>query len=339
MVVSLALTLLPVSSVFAAEGVALTGYVDGVFQAMQGANPDPAKTGTSWNTSFGDASQAVIWANGQPSENVAFTAELYYRQTSNLAVLRQAVIDWRLMGDKCTAYFGKFYFPFGIEYRSVYSTTNALVSRPTVQGWSDNGFGLMGKMDMQGGMGLRWNVAATNGLSGPALAYQSTDANNNNKSIGGRLEILPMEDKLNVGGSFAWGKYDASAKNNYTLAGAHADYMGMENLDVRGEFMWQKLAKAAAGGKDLTGMGVYGQASYRMKIEGYNYFEPVVRFSWMDPNRDAAAKTDAVNQLAIGAGFSPVEHFVLKGEFDLNNEDSSVKTDNNAVMLQAVYGW
>ena len=144
------------------------------------------------------------------------------------------------MGDQFAVYFGKFWFPFGIESQAVHSTTNALVTRPNLQAWTDNGFGAMGKVE-NGGVGIRWNVAATNGFSGAALFPQATDANNNNKSIGGRLEVMPMGDQLNVGGSFAFGKYDASSKNSYILGGGHVDYTWMKHSNVRGEFMWQKV--------------------------------------------------------------------------------------------------
>ena len=76
MVVSLALLLLPATSVLAADqGVTLTGYVDGVFQAVQGANPVSAEDRDFLEHLLRRREPGGARAKGQPSENVAFDAE------------------------------------------------------------------------------------------------------------------------------------------------------------------------------------------------------------------------------------------------------------------------
>lgn len=344
MILCLAALVMPVAANAMDNGLSITGYVDGEFMATQmldASTADP--TDTTWKTSFGDASEALFWVTGQPAEDVSFVTEVDYFQSSSTLTLNQANINWAVMGDQFGVRFGKFYFPFGIEARSRYSTTNRLISQPGagplgpgLVGWADNGIGLHGMMKMNDEMSWAWDLAVTNGLAGTGLASQPIDANNNNKSVGGRVEVMPMGDKLNVGGSAAFGAWDAAGENNYILAGGHliADYIPM--LDVRGEFYWQQLSDVTPG-TDVTSMAFYGQAAYRYPIEGWNYIEPVVRFGWMDPNGDV--DDDAFNQIAIGLGFSPVEHFVLKGEFDINGEPDAIKTDNNMFMFQGVYGW
>lgn len=345
-ILCLAVLAVPAAARAMDEALMITGYVDGEFLAQQELDAStPDLTDTTWRTSFGDASHAVFWATGHPAETVDFATEVYYYQRSNELQLNQANIDWKIAGDKFAMKFGKFYFPFGIEARSRYATTNRLVTQPSagplgteMVGWTDNGVGVHGSMK-NGDMGWSWDAAVTNGRSGVGLATQTTDANNNNKSVGGRIEVMPIGDKLNIGGSVAFGAWDTAGDNNYILAGGHliADYV--EHLDIRGEFYWQKLNDVAplATNPDRKAMAFYAQGAYRYPIEGWNYIEPVVRFGWMDPDTDTS--DDTFNQIAIGLDFSPVEHFVMKGEFDINSEPDAVKTDNNTFHFQGVYGW
>jgi hypothetical protein len=322
------------------ESLMITGYVDGEFQATQipDTSPGAAAGATTWKTSFGDASHAVFWATGAPSENVDFATEVYYYQSTNTLTLNQAVADWKVAGDQFGIQFGKFYFPFGIEARSRYATTNRLVSQPMLMAWTDNGIGLHGMMKSGEDMSWSWNVAVTNGRSGVGLASQTTDANNNNKSVGGRIEVMPMGDMLNIGGSAAFGAWDLAGDNNYILAGGHVIADPVEHLDLRGEFYWQQLSDVAptTTTPDVKAMAFYGQGAYRYPVEGWNYIEPVARFAWMDPNTDV--DNDGFSQVAVGLDFSPVEHFVLKGEFDVNMEQGT-SVDNNMFRFQGVYGW
>jgi hypothetical protein len=347
MMLILAALALPASAFALDDALMITGYVDGEFMAQQqldGSTADP--TDTTWRTSFGDASEALFWVNGHPAETVNFATEVDYQQSTNTLSLNQAMIDWMVAGERFAMRFGKFYFPFGIEARSRYSTTNRLVTQPSagpmgpaMVGWTDNGVGLHGVMKTSDDMSWSWDVAVTNGRSGVGLATQTTDANNNNKAIGGRIEVMPMAERLNIGGSFALGAWDAAGDNNYMLAGGHLIADLVENLDIRGEFYWQQLKDVPAGATtaDFTAMAFYAQGAYRYPIEGWNYIEPVARFGWMDPDTDS--DDDAFNQIAVGLNFSPVEHFILKGEFDINGEPTGGDVDNNTFLFQGVYGW
>lgn len=333
-IVCLAALVIPTAVRAMDESLMITGYVDGEFQAQQ--QPDPAHPATTqWKTSFGDASHAVFWASGHPTDKVDFATEVYYLQGTNTLQLNQAVADWKAAGDQFGIRFGKFYFPFGIEARSRYATVNRLVSQPMLMGWTDNGVGIHGMMKASGDMSWSWDIAVTNGRAGVGLASQTIDANNNNKAVGGRVEVMPMGDKLNVGASAAYGAWDAAGANKYTLVGAHVISDNVEHLDLRGEFYWQQL-KDVTPGTDVKAMAFYGQGAYRYPVQGWNYIEPVARFGWMDPNTDT--DNDAFSQLAIGLNFSPVEHFVLKAEFDDNMEQGTT-IDNNTFRFQGVYGW
>jgi hypothetical protein len=352
MMALLAVLVIPAAAL-ADPSFSITGYVDGEFQAVQ--NPDdstPEPDDTTWDTSFGDASEALFWVKGSPAENASFTTEIVYQQWDNEIVLNQAAINWNMAGEKFGMQLGKFYFPFGIEARSRYSTTNKLVTQPILRdpttgqeygftGWTDNGFGAGGTMQMNEGSSWNWAVAVANGFAedtdNPGLTPQLTDQDNNNKSFGGRVEIMPQANQLNIGGSFVTGAWsDTTGENNsYTRAGAHMISNHVQNLDIRGEYMWQSLSDFTPG-TDLSSMGFYAQGAYRYPLEGGNYIEPVLRFSWLDPNGDA--DDDTMNQIAVGLGFSPVEHFAIKGEFDINSE-SGTEFDNNEATLQGVYGW
>jgi hypothetical protein len=338
----LVVALLVLPGVARAEGVEITGYVDGDFQAMQATN---TSGDTEWNTSFGDASKAFFWFTGEPSEKVSAVAGLYYWQSTNAVTLEQALVDWHIAEDTFVARFGKFYFPFGIEMRSAHSCSNKLVSRPAnFEAVLDNGVGMLGAWKPEGGdMSLNWDVAVTNGL-GAGMAPELVDATNNNKGIAGRVCFMPMSG-LEVGGSGAWGKYDVAAENAYILAGGHAVYTGVENLDVRGEFRYMSFANAGTGGDDLKAMGGYGQVAYKVMPEGLEFVELAGRFAWFDQNTDA--EDDQVMQVAGGVTVSPAEHLLLKGEFQYNKEGDAYywspgvmgDIDNNAVLLQAVFSF
>jgi len=318
MIICLAALAIPVVARAMDNNLMISGYVDGEFQAQQGPDlttVDP--NDTTWKTSFGDASHAVFWATGNPSDNVSFKTEVYYWQNNNQLALNQANLTWSVMGDKLGVDFGKFYFPFGIEARSRYATTNKLVTEPSagngvgIVGWADNGIDIHGMMKMNDQLSWSWSAAVSNGRAGTNLVTQTTDANNNNKTIGGRVEVMPMGDKLNVGGSVAYGAWDAAGDNKYILAGGHAILDYVQNLDVRGEFYWQDVQNVAptSTNPDAKAMAFYAQGAYRYPIAGMNYIEPVVRFGWMDPNTDVS--NDSFSQIAVGVGFSPVEHFTL----------------------------
>ena len=323
------------------NNVELSGYVDGDFLATQGV--DTAGE-TSWDTSFGDNSEVALWAKATPADNVSALAEIFYKQSSNTIDLEQATVAWHLAEGQFVPYFGKSYFPFGIEAHSRYSTTNKLISRPSyLMAWTDNGAGIRGTVEMNETMSMSYDVMVANGLmADPGDTYLSTqriDGNNNSKSVGGRVGIMPMEG-LGIGGSFAWGKYDADANNNYILIGGDASYQ-KQGFDFRGEVRYQSLADVAltSGTMDVKGLFFYGQAAYEIPVEPIQFVEPTVRFEWADPNTDSAFDTDRVYQIAFGGTVSPAEGFLLKGEFQVNQEDKSVRTDNNALSLQAVFGW
>jgi len=322
----------------------LTGYLDGEFSAVQGLNdPTDPTSDTGWKSSFGNQSEVVLWAQSDPAEKASFMSEIYYWQASNTITLQQAAVNWHLYSTDAynmSARMGKFYVPFGIEERSIYSTTNMLVSRPYIQVWTDNGVELNGGGKMgESGMSMAWNLALTNGQTGSGLSPQNTDTDNN-KSIGGRVSLVPMEN-YEVGGSFQLGKWDALGKENYTLFGAHGIAKPMEGVDVRAEWAMSK-ANAALAGADLKNMALYGQASYTMPLEGDNMESCglTARFGWMDPNTDA--DNDEVMQLAVGANFSPAERVNFKVEFDLNKNSTPSGVDDpkdNAILAQAVVGW
>jgi hypothetical protein len=336
---ALALTLGLAASA-AADEVQISGYVDGEFLATQ---VDPGGGASSeWDTSFGDDSEVALWAKAMPMENVSALAEIFYEQSTNMIDLEQAMISWHLAEGQFVPYFGKTYAPFGIEEHSRYSTTNKLISRPMfMTAWTDNGLGFRGTMEMAEDMNLEYDVMLGNGLMAApgvtTLSTQRLDGNNNSKAAGGRVGIMPMEG-LGIGGSFAWGKYDASAENNYMLIGGDAHYE-MEGLDVRGEVRYQTMGDVAlpGGAADVNGLFFYGQASYELPVEPLQFVEPTARFTWADPNSDVDA--DQLMQVAVGGTVSPAQGLLLKGEFQVNMEDDAVKTDNNAFSLQAVFGW
>ena len=118
----------------------LSGYVDGQFMAQQANKGGVPGGDTEWKSSFGDNSHMVLWAQSDDSQTASFVSEMYYWQATNAVTVQQAAIDWHLYKTdayRVTGRMGKFYYPFGIEARSVYATTNKLVSRPYIMAWAE----------------------------------------------------------------------------------------------------------------------------------------------------------------------------------------------------------
>ena len=337
----------------------VNGYVDGELQAVQ-ANKDLTDNNSSseWNNSFGNQSEVLLFIGTDPSEDVSLVSEIAYRQAFNDIDVWQAMVNWMASGEQLQMKAGKFWFPYGIEHRYAYSTVNPLVSRPfethssgrllevkapmsLARSWQDQGAGVHGKVALgQSDMNLMYDLAVSNGLSGMSLTPATPD-NNDNKTFGGMVSLMPAEG-VEVGGSFAYGKYDTGGHNNYMLAGGHAVYSMIENLDVMGEFRYGSVDSAGIAGADLSEMLFYGTVSYKIPMEGIEYVEPAVRFGWFDPNTDSASSDDTFMQVAFGLNVSPAEHFALKGEFQLNKESvasGATEPDNNELLFQAVLGW
>jgi hypothetical protein len=280
-------------------------------------------------------------------------SEVYYWQASNSFSLQQAAVDWHLYSTDAymvTGRMGKFYYPFGIEGRSLYATTNMLVSRPYVNSAAggrmavlnstpDNGVQLMGGGKMgESNVRMNWAAAVTNGLLGAGLANQTLDADKN-KAMGGQLGVVFM-DNYELGGSAQFGKWNGT--DNYLLVGADGVAKPVEGLDLRGEWAMSQTdnVTGSAANPDLKAMAFYGQAAWTMPLEGENMhsFGLAARFGWLDPNTDV--DNDEASQLAVGANFSPAEHLSLKVEFDLNMQNvTGTEPDDNAVLAQAVVGW
>lgn len=322
----------------------VTGYVDGELQATQ--------TGDNWDNSFGDASDVLLWIGTDPTQEVSLVSEVSYQQASNDINVQQAMVNWMAYGEEFQIRAGKFWFPFGIERRYLYSTTNPLVSRPfemrtstgdlkaaMARSWQDHGAGVHGVLELgQGEMDLTYDLAVSNGLSETTLAMTAPD-NNDNKTFGGTASLMPAEG-VEVGGSFAFGKWDDAGNNNYMMAGGHAVYSMIEGLNLMGEFRYGTIDSAGSAGADVSSMLFYGTASYKAMVEGIEYVQPAVRFGWGDPNTDQ--DDDTFMQLAAGLTVSPVEHLCFKGEFVLNKEtvpSGMTEPDNNEVLFQAVLGW
>lgn len=357
----LALAALVAAAPAHANDVSISGYVDGELQAVQ----VPAAGGdTEWSNSFGNASDALFWIKGTPSDEVSAMAEIDYRQSTNTIAVWQAMVDWQISGEQATLRLGKFYFPFGIEYGSLYSTTNPLVSRPFrtndamlagfaapfTSSWQDNGVALHGMLDMGGeGMGIHYALAIANGLNGMGLAAANTDGNDN-KAVGGKVSLTPQEG-VEVGGSFTFGKYGVSPlapvgttdEENYMLFGGHVMVDMIENFSLDGEFRMGSVSHEAAGVDDNKMMAWYATAAYRVDTPNTEFIELAARVGSVDPNTDA--DDDQFMQVSVGASCAPVENLRFKTEFQINQEGDNVagpgagSYDNNEFLFQAVFGW
>lgn len=299
-------------------------------------------------------------------QNVTVLGEVEYEHGGGEVYLDRAFIDWNLFGDYLSVRLGKFYSPFGLEIREYQAPNRKLVSRPQMTDallfseWTDVGVNVYGQTK-PGPVGLTYDLALVNGPgvltdfttppgATPSLitigenAKQNRD-NNSNKTVIARVSV-PLNlggNLVEIGGSYSGGRYsDTGAPEalDYSLTGGDLQVQAA-GINLKAEYVTRKVD--IPGNVTVTQYSYYVQASYRLnfKQEGLNYLEPVVRYDFLDTDKDLAH--DDTTQIALGVGYSPYPHFVTRAEYQINHKKDDPTTPTideskkvNGFLLQAV---
>jgi hypothetical protein len=171
-------------------------------------------------------------------------------------------------------------------------------------------------------------------------ALQNRD-NNSSKTVIGRISV-PLDlggNRVELGGSYSGGRYsDTGAPEDldYSLTGGDLQVQAA-GIDLTGEYVTRKVD--VQGNVTVTQKSYYVLASYRLnfKQDGLNYLEPVIRYDYLDP--DTKQKDYERTQIAMGIGYSPYPHFVIRGEYQINKTATPSGVSDpkdNGYLVQAV---
>ncbi len=159
------------------------------------------------------------------------------------------------------------------------------------------------------------------------LEFENTPDENQNKTTGGRIGILPIPN-LEVGGSWMTGK--TSDRGRFELYGADFWYW-IAGLELRGEYVRVDASPVSS--------GYYLQSAYRLNQyftdpTGWSgivaRFEPVIRWG-----ETKGKGPDNREQLGVGLNYWMFESVPLKFTYEFN--EGGVDTDR--LIFQIAYGF
>ncbi len=243
--------------------------------------------------------------------------------------LEFATIDF-LATDWLALSAGKFLTPFNLFGPKLHPQwINKMASRPLIYQKGKGIIGVIGDVGvMASGGAPLWNedskfnyaVYLTNGPKAaddpePALEFENTPDENDNKTAGGRIGFLPIPN-LEIGFSGMTGRTKEGKNGRFDLIGADGWYF-LNGLELRGEYvhLFRDLAS------NLDKWGYYLQASYRLRyhitepsgLPGVlGRFEPVVRWG-----QTKGSGSDN-RQIAAGLNYWLFESVPLKFTYEFN---------------------
>lgn len=300
-----------VTAVPAFAELEVSGFVDVLGQGQQGEN-----------TTFGMGAFEIDFAS-EFSSKVSFEGAVVVE--GGEVGLGQTLVDFKLLNeDRLRVQVGLLDMPFGIDYHVFATPDRKLVTTPLVTelmmdgGWGDIGVNLHGAVYL-----LNYNLYVVNGMGEDSDAPVNQIADNNNtKSVGGRIGVLPIKD-LELGFSYVQGPYlDGTARQALSRIAGDIQF-AYERLQIKGEFV--RGEEEIPGGTDNEHQGYYIQLLGEATEKVYG----VTRFGYWKPKGG-----DRVTRITIGLGYDLIENVSLRGEYQINDETPSV--DNNLFSVQAI---
>ncbi len=255
-------------------------------------------------------------------------------RTQSVAVLTDATVTVRILGDMLYLRMGQLKLPFGIDgfqgipawtFASESEVTAQMLLRPNRNWAADTGIGaarligayrdigamLFGEAKVGPGK-IGYGVGVFNGNN----VNQQDD--NQNKDIIGKVQYDMKIGKLivEVGGSFAFGKHTQLILN-YRRLGAELE-VKYGPFGVRGEYIVGADEQTAArqlstGAKEINDRGFYAMGWYYIIPKTLHF---LVRYDQFVADNEANQSEDYVNRLTFGLNF----HFFKQNKFIFNYE-------------------
>jgi hypothetical protein len=308
-VVLILVSLLSVAQVFA--GVEVSGFIDVLTQGKQGEK-----------TTFGMGAFEIDFA-AEFSPRVSFEGAVVVEGEE--VGLGQTLVDFKLLEeDKLGLQVGLLDMPFGIDYQVFATPDRKTVTPPLITelmmdgGWGDIGVNLHGSLSK-----FNYNLYVVNGMGEDnGVPVNQLSDNNNAKTVGGSLGILPVEG-LEFGFSYARGPYlDGTAKEALSRMGGDIQF-AYEPLEIKGEYVKGEEELPGGGSNEQDGFYIQVLGKATEKLYG------VTRYDYWKPKGG-----DSITRVTVGLGYDLVENISLRSEYQINNE--TPKEDNNLFSTQVV---
>ena len=358
------LALRPVSAAGPSESGITADYIDRRIEAFQTSDNSRFFMSGYGNIRYRDVmDDGDIDGNPPSTYLVQFNPIFHFRLTDRLhfnaelefelddggeteVELEFATIDY-LLNDWLTLSAGKFFTPFNVFGADLHPAwINKMASRPVIY---DKNKGVIPVMTdvgiMASGGAPLWNedskfnyaVYTGNGPVAededePALEFENTPDENNNKTSGGRIGFLPIPN-LELGASWSTGRTKGPG-GRFNLLGSDLWYWN-DGLELRGEYV--RLSRKSE--DRLDKWGYYLQVAYRMSYyltdpTGWSgvvgRFEPVIRWG-----QTKGFNPDNRDQLALGLNYWLYPSVPLKLTYEFNQG----KVKNDRLFLQLAYGF
>lgn len=156
--------------------------------------------------------------------------------------------------------------------------------------------------------------------------------NNTNKTVGGRIGILPIWN-LEIGGSFMTGKYDDEGDLSFVLWGFDAEYHHGP-FEVRGEYLGLERETDHFG--DIQRRGAYGQVAYRL-VDINSIPEALQRTELVTRIGRIFGDGPTQTQVALGINYYIRPSTVLKLGYEFNDGTDNLSVDR--LLLQLAFGF
>lgn len=293
----------------------------------------------------------------QIEDKLMAEAEIEYEHGGDEIILEYAQLDY-FLHDYVTITGGKFLIPFGVFNNKLHpSWISKVPGRPLADNhvvpvdWSEAGVMASGGIPISGYSKINYAVYMANGLGGEEgadirdLRKEKSDEDlvNNNKSVGGRLGIVPIKE-IEIGASAYTDKYDeaTSPKLSLNLFGVDAEFHHKDFFELRGEFNQADQEVTDTSATDSVGFkvkrGYYAQAALKLsplEVDLLNSVELAVRFSGQDFGGEAADKWE----VSPGVNYYVTNTGIIRLFYRFNLEKKAYKVKDNQIIFQFAMGF
>lgn len=286
-----------------------------------------------------------VLISGQIHDRIRFYNEIDLGVPNGTSKAEQSYVDFllskwiNLRGGVMLVPFGKFNLDHFDPRRDL--TDRPLVARQiTPTTWSDLGVGLFGLAPLSSALKGTYQIAVINGLTdqfsptngGLRNARPNLGKDNNgDKAVVGRL-TLKFHDQYEIGLSGYRGDGGANSSKDMTGVGADLEFKPrgdplLEDFELKGEFAHFTIKNSTT----LSNLyGAYIQMNYHFwpsllneTILGQPFNSPtftlVGRYDHATINRAAGTGNLTEDRFTIGLNYRPIEEYVIKTEYQINN--------------------
>ena len=293
------------------------------------------KESESPDGTFGRVQAGLLFA-GKASDILTYDLEVRFRTESRLDI-EEAWVGFA-PSSSFVLKLGFYLVPFGKYNTANRPSENPFIQTPLPQAnlypqsWRDIGVMAEGRWGSLG-----YSVYLGNGLGeGKDLGDgQQFKDNNGDPAAGGRISVL-LSQSLELGVSYYRGRYDDEGRRNLELRGADVGWKSNSFL------LTYEYAKAYLDNPEGFGRGTaYGHFVLASLTLGQ--FSPLVSFQtlvYKDPYHGEdtvpAGIDKDIRRWAVGLVYSPVANFMVKVEYDFNQE-AAVKIDNDMIQAKVAF--